>query len=48
MVKHISDQVLVMHQGQVVEQADADTLYRQPQADYTRQLLAAIPRGWRG
>ncbi len=45
-VKHISDQVLVMQHGQVVEQADADTLYAQPQHAYTRQLLAAIPQGW--
>ncbi|MDF0606508.1 ABC transporter ATP-binding protein [Neisseriaceae bacterium TC5R-5] len=44
-VKHISDQVLVLHQGRVVEQADADLIYQQPQHDYTRKLLAAIPRG---
>ncbi|WP_147695626.1 ABC transporter ATP-binding protein [Vogesella mureinivorans] len=45
-VKHISDQVMVMQQGQVVEQANADTLYAHPQHPYTRQLLAAIPQGW--
>ncbi|WP_370663561.1 ABC transporter ATP-binding protein [Massilia aurea] len=44
-VKYISDQVMVMHHGSVVEMADSDTLYRDPQHPYTRSLLAAIPRG---
>ncbi len=43
-VKYISDRVMVMHQGAVVEMADADELYRNPQHPYTRSLLAAIPR----
>ena len=43
-VKYISDQVMVMHQGAVVEMADADELYRNPQHPYTRSLLAAIPK----
>jgi peptide/nickel transport system ATP-binding protein len=43
-VKYISDRVMVMHKGSVVETADADTLYRHPQHPYTQQLLAAIPR----
>lgn len=42
-VKYISDQVMVMQDGAVVEMADADTLYRDPQHPYTRSLLAAIP-----
>ena len=45
-VKHISDQVMVMQHGQVVEQANADSLYANPQHPYTRQLLSAIPQGW--
>jgi peptide/nickel transport system ATP-binding protein len=44
-VKYIADQVMVMHHGSVVEMADSDELYRNPQQDYTRSLLAAIPRG---
>jgi peptide/nickel transport system ATP-binding protein len=44
-VKYISDQVMVMQDGGVVELADSDELYRNPQHPYTRQLLAAIPRG---
>ncbi|MGF1450170.1 MAG: ABC transporter ATP-binding protein [Opitutales bacterium] len=42
-VEHISDYVLVMTAGQIVEQADADAIYRNPQHDYTRKLLAAVP-----
>lgn len=45
-VKHISDQVMVMQNGKAVEQADSDQIYNQPQHPYTQQLLAAIPRGW--
>ncbi|MYM39149.1 dipeptide ABC transporter ATP-binding protein [Pseudoduganella sp. CY13W] len=42
-VQYMSDQVMVMQQGRVVETAPADQLYRQPQHAYTRALLAAIP-----
>jgi peptide/nickel transport system ATP-binding protein len=45
-VKHISDQVMVMNKGEVVEQADSDQIYRAPACDYTRRLLGSIPRGW--
>ena len=44
-VKYMSDQVMVMHQGSVVELADSDELYRNPQHEYTRTLLSAIPKG---
>jgi peptide/nickel transport system ATP-binding protein len=47
-VKYISDQVMVMSEGAVVELADSDEIYRNPRHPYTRRLLAAIPRGWRG
>jgi peptide/nickel transport system ATP-binding protein len=36
---------MVMHHGKVVEMADSDELYRNPQHPYTRALLAAIPGG---
>jgi len=42
-VKYISDVVLVMQHGRVMEMADSDQLYASPQTDYTRNLLAAIP-----
>jgi len=36
---------MVMHRGSVVEMANSDQLYRDPQHAYTKTLLAAIPRG---
>jgi oligopeptide transport system ATP-binding protein len=42
-VEHISDEVLVMTSGRIVEQASAEALYRNPQHEYTRKLLAAVP-----
>ena len=42
-VKYMADEVMVMHQGSVVEMAGSDELYRNPQHAYTRSLLAAIP-----
>jgi peptide/nickel transport system ATP-binding protein len=47
-VKYMADQVMVMNQGQVVEIADSDDLYRNPQQAYTRALLSAIPKGLHG
>lgn len=43
-VKHVSDHVLVMHRGKIVESASADAIYGDPQHDYTKKLLAAVPR----
>jgi peptide/nickel transport system ATP-binding protein len=43
-VKYMADQVMVMHQGSVVEMANSDQLYRNPRHPYTQALLAAIPR----
>lgn len=42
-VEHISDYVLVMTEGKIVEQAPADQIYANPKHDYTRKLLAAVP-----
>ena len=42
-VRRLCRSVLVLHQGQVVEQADTATLVSRPQAHYTRDLLEAIP-----
>ncbi|MES2117374.1 MAG: ABC transporter ATP-binding protein [Pseudomonadota bacterium] len=47
-VKYMADQVMVMHQGRVVELANSDQLYRNPAHPYTRSLLAAVPRGLGG
>ncbi len=46
-VRFISDEVMVMKDGQVVEQASAEQILLAPQQDYTKRLLAAIPRGYR-
>jgi len=42
-VADIADQVLVMHRGLQVEQGTREQVLQQPRADYTRQLLAAVP-----
>ncbi len=42
-VEHISDHVLVMHHGKIVESASAEAIYRDPQHDYTKKLLSAVP-----
>ena len=42
-IEHISSEVVVMHRGQVVEQASAQRLYSDPQDEYTRKLLASVP-----
>ena len=47
-VKFISDEVLVMQNGAVVEQAATAELMAAPREDYTRRLLGAIPRGYQG
>ncbi|MDP1899825.1 MAG: dipeptide ABC transporter ATP-binding protein [Rubrivivax sp.] len=46
-VRFISDEVLVMKDGLVVEQASAAQILAAPREDYTKRLLAAIPRGYR-
>lgn len=43
-VADLADRVAVMYQGKVVEQARAPELFADPQADYTKRLLAAVPR----
>jgi len=43
-VEHISDHVLVMYRGKIVESAPAEAIYEAPQHDYTRKLLAAVPK----
>ena len=43
-VAEMADRVIVMRQGRQVETAATTDLFTQPQADYTRALLAAVPR----
>lgn len=43
-VHYLADRIAVMHSGRLVEYGDAETVFRAPQADYTRRLLEAVPR----
>ena len=45
-VKYISDKVMVMNEGVIVEMADSDEIYRHPREEYTRKLLSSIPKGY--
>jgi oligopeptide transport system ATP-binding protein len=46
-VRQVSDECIVMHRGVAVESGATDDILTAPHADYTRQLLDAIPRpGW--
>ncbi|MEM9023530.1 MAG: ATP-binding cassette domain-containing protein, partial [Bacteroidota bacterium] len=44
-VRFMADRILVMQDGRIEETGDADALFRNPTSDYTRSLLAAIPKG---
>lgn len=43
-VRYMSDDVAVMYRGEIVEQADRETLFASPTHEYTHALLSAIPR----
>ncbi|MCA3390119.1 MAG: ABC transporter ATP-binding protein [Roseomonas sp.] len=43
-VEHLSDRVVIMYLGRVVEEADAETVFRRPNHPYTRSLLDSVPR----
>ncbi len=45
-VKYISDEIMVMNQGAIVEIANSDDIYRHPKQAYTQKLLSSIPKGW--
>lgn len=44
-VKYMADQLLVMNKGKIEELGDADAIYANPQKDYTKKLIEAIPKG---
>jgi len=45
MVQKIAETVSIMHQGRIVEQGSVRTIFADPQEEYTRHLLAAVPQG---
>lgn len=45
-VKFMSDRIIVMNKGKIEEMGAAEQIYRDPQQDYTRQLISAIPKGF--
>lgn len=44
-VKYMSDQLIVMNNGMIEEQGDADSIYQNPKKEYTKKLIHAIPGG---
>jgi peptide/nickel transport system ATP-binding protein/oligopeptide transport system ATP-binding protein len=42
-VEHISDEVVVIYRGNIVEAGPAESIYREPKHEYTRNLLASVP-----
>jgi peptide/nickel transport system ATP-binding protein len=46
-VKFMSDRILVMNAGEIVEQGIAEDIYREPKQEYTQKLIASIPTGSR-
>ena len=42
-VRYISDRIMVMHEGKIIETGSADKIYEHPENDYTKKLIASIP-----
>lgn len=45
-VRFMSDRIMVMKNGKIVEMGAANQIYSSPQSAYTQQLIEAIPKGW--
>ena len=44
-VKYMADRLVVMKEGKIVESGDPEDIYKNPQEDYTKKLIASIPKG---
>ena len=44
-VRYFSDRIIVMNKGKIEESGPADEIYEQPKKDYTKRLIASIPKG---
>lgn len=42
-IKHISDRIMVMNKGRIIETGDPDDIYYRPKMDYTKRLISSIP-----
>lgn len=42
-IKHISDRIMVMEKGVIVESGDAESVFHKPQHEYTKKLISAVP-----
>ncbi len=42
-VKHMSDRIIIMQNGEITEEGDPDKIYKHPKSDYTRTLINSIP-----
>ncbi len=45
-VKYMADDIVVMNQGEIVERGSSEAIYEAPRHEYTKKLLASIPRGY--
>lgn len=41
----MSDRMMVMKNGKIAEYGDAEEIYKNPQTEYTKNLIASIPKG---
>ncbi|MBL1217065.1 MAG: ABC transporter ATP-binding protein [Planctomycetes bacterium] len=42
-IQHVCERIAVMYRGKIVEESDAEAIYRNPQHAYTKSLLSAVP-----
>ena len=42
-IKHISDRIMVMNKGEIIETGDPDDIYYRPKMEYTKRLISSIP-----
>jgi peptide/nickel transport system ATP-binding protein len=42
-IKHISDRIMVMNKGEIIETGDPDDIYYRPKEEYTKRLISSIP-----
>ena len=43
-VKSISDEVMVLNQGEIVEKSSAEEVFNNPKDEYTKKLISSVPR----